>query len=64
MNTDDAFHLSRIQAEGWNAARRLPTAHLAEISDEKVDALNPYSKKSERSRWNAGFKSAVESWQR
>jgi len=64
MKTTDAFRLSRIQAEGWNAARRLPASHLAEMDHEKVDALNPYSTKSERIRWNAGFQGALDSWQR
>ena len=64
MKTENAFRLSRIQAQGWNAARLIPTARLAELNEKKVDALNPYSKDSERIRWNAGFTSALQSWQR
>jgi hypothetical protein len=64
VKAENAFRLSRIQAEGWNAARRVPTTQLAGMNEKQVDALNPYSKDSERIRWNAGFNSALESWQR
>jgi hypothetical protein len=64
VRTENAFRLSRIQAEGWNAARRIPASDLAELNDKKVDALNPYSKNSERIRWSTGFNSALASWQR
>ncbi|HEX3432106.1 MAG TPA: hypothetical protein VHT03_14595 [Rhizomicrobium sp.] len=61
---DNAFHLSRVEAEGWNAARRVPVAHLAAFNDAKVAALNPYPGEPERCRWNAGFTKALKSWQR
>jgi hypothetical protein len=62
--SDDAFRLSRVEAEGWNAARRIPTANLATLNETGIAALNPYSDEPERVRWNAGFTKALESWQR
>jgi hypothetical protein len=64
VKPDSAYHLSRIQAEGWNAARSIPASQLAELNDNQIDLLNPYSKGSARSRWNVGFKSALECSQR
>ncbi len=59
----DAFRLSRIQAEGWNAARDIPAAQIAELNDQSADALNPYTNDSERMRWSAGFHDALAPWQ-
>jgi hypothetical protein len=44
------FHLSRIYAQGWNAAR----------SAWKADGApaNPYDTDPERSRWQTGFHNA------
>jgi ribosome modulation factor len=42
------FRLSRIYAQGWNAAR---TANGA--------AANPYTAEPERSRWQAGYSQAL-----
>lgn len=64
MKAESDFRLSRIQAEGWNAARRIPASHLAELNAKAVEALNPYSKEFERIRWSAGFNDALASWQR
>lgn len=61
MKTDNAFRLSRIYAEGWNAVRRIETADLAELNDAAIAVLNPYSGEPERLRWSAGFMSALES---
>jgi hypothetical protein len=47
-----AFRLSRIYAEGWNAARR---AGL-----ENRIASNPYRTEPERGRWNEGFAKAAD----
>lgn len=44
------FHLSRIYAQGWNAARGVWRADGA--------AANPYDTDPERSRWQAGFQNA------
>lgn len=54
---DNAFALSRIQAEGWNAARKLP---IDDIDDVRIAALNPYNGDAERARWLAGFMGALE----
>lgn len=47
-----AFRLSRVYAEGWNAARR---ANL-----ENSTASNPYRNEPERTRWNEGFAKAAD----
>ncbi|MGA9795036.1 MAG: hypothetical protein WBQ17_05800 [Rhizomicrobium sp.] len=57
MTDDTAFALSRIQAEGWNAARKFLTDK--EPGDEKIAALNPYKASAERARWTAGFNAAL-----
>jgi hypothetical protein len=45
-----AFRLSRIYAQGWNAARTAWTADGA--------PANPYTTEPEGSRWQAGFSNA------
>jgi hypothetical protein len=47
-----AFRLSRIYAEGWNAARN--------ASRDGGQAPNPYRAEPERTRWNQGFAKAGE----
>ena len=47
-----SFRLSRIYAEGWNAAR---CATL-----ENRTAANPYQTEPERTRWNEGFAEAAD----
>lgn len=42
------FRLSRIFAQGWNAAR----------SD--AAAANPYAAEPEKSRWNEGYRGGLE----
>lgn len=64
MSTGDDFRLSRIEAQGWNAARRVPLAALGQLDDTKIDALNPYQDGCEHLRWNTGFANALASWQR
>jgi hypothetical protein len=64
VKPESDFRLSRIQAEGWNAARRIPASHLGELNAKAVEALNPYSNEFERIRWAAGFNDALASWQR
>lgn len=54
-----AYRLSRIQAEGWNAAHRAALT-APDISDSaKIDSLNPYRTGPERTRWKIGFTSAL-----
>ena len=64
MTSGEAFRLSRIEAEGWNAARRVPLAALAQLDSEKIAALNPYTYGPEQTRWTAGFANALASWHR
>ncbi len=46
------FRLSRIYAEGWNAARQLSANSRADA------ATNPYTSEPERTRWFQGFENA------
>lgn len=64
MTSGEAFRLSRIEAEGWNAARRVPLAALGQLNNAKIAALNPYRSDPEQTRWNAGFTNALASWHR
>jgi len=57
MNND--FKLSRIQAEGWNAALKLSPADAAELDHEGRTALNPYAQGPEHDRWADGFDGAL-----
>ncbi|HEY1710876.1 MAG TPA: hypothetical protein VGG10_21610 [Rhizomicrobium sp.] len=60
METSNGFELSRIQAEGWNAARKyLASGDPGDV--KKIAALNPYKMPLERSRWYTGFNSAIQS---
>lgn len=54
------FKLSRIFAEGWNAARELSTAASDELTLRTMTALNPYANEPERSRWVEGFTKALD----
>lgn len=63
MTPEEDFRLSRVQAEGWNAARRMGVDDLAQIDAAKIALLNPYAKDAERTRWSAGFENALRSWQ-
>jgi hypothetical protein len=47
LNTT-SFRLSRVYAQGWNAAR----------GPESVPQANPYAAEPERARWQAGFADA------
>lgn len=64
MKPGEAFRLSRVEAEGWIAARRVPLAVLAQLDNAKIAALNPYALGPEQKRWKAGFANALASWQR
>lgn len=50
----EALRLSRIQAQGWNAARKAPMT----IDGRLPKPANPYPAEPDRSRWQAGFDSA------
>lgn len=57
MNT--AFRLSRIYAEGWNAAKALPENEREDLDNSDVQVRNPYPSDPERSRWSEGFTKAL-----
>ena len=48
MTNTTAFRLSRIYAQGWNAARTVKDG----------EQINPYPAEPERGRWLAGFANA------
>ena len=58
---DDAYRLSRIQAEGWNAAHVIDASALDKLDATQVEILNPYACDPERTRWRTGFTSALAS---
>jgi hypothetical protein len=58
METSSPFALSRIQAEGWNAARAyLVSGDPGDV--KKIASLNPYRGPVERARWYTGFNTAL-----
>lgn len=52
------FQLSRVYAQGWNAARRLPVN--IRVDPKTIADLNPHESEPERTRWNEGFLKASE----
>lgn len=60
MRAISGFKLSRIYAEGWNAAMKLPSETQAALDAGRVADLNPYTHESEKARWNDGFMAALE----
>lgn len=59
MTGDLTFALSRVTAEGWNAANRLSANESHDLNLWKVAALNPYKTEPERSRRSDGFAKAL-----
>ena len=57
MSTD--FELSRIYAQGWNAAAKLTPAQNRVLKSRGTDALNPHTGAAERARWAEGFDKAL-----
>jgi hypothetical protein len=57
--SDGAFRLSRIYAEGWNTAKRMPLIDGAGFDAAGNPALNPYRTEPQRSRWAEGFAKAM-----
>jgi hypothetical protein len=53
------FLLSRIYAEGWNAANSLSADESETLDPAKLAALNPYATQPEKARWNEGFTKAL-----
>jgi hypothetical protein len=59
MNEEAAYKLSRVYAEGWNAARKMSADECDELDAEAMAALNPYASDAERTRWSEGFAKAL-----
>jgi hypothetical protein len=55
VNTDRSFHLSRIYAMGWNAAKAMTSDALADLDAKTIASLNPCRQEDERKRWREGF---------
>ena len=55
----EAYRLSRIQAEGWNAAHGMAASALDKLDETQIELLNPYKSDPERMRWSTGFRSAL-----
>jgi hypothetical protein len=55
----EGFRLSRIQAEGWAAARKYLSGGGGG-DEQEIAALNPHRTDAERARWYAGFNSAID----
>ena len=55
MTGAKSFKLSRVHAEGWNAASRLSAEESDGLNTHDVAARNPYAAEPERTRWNEGF---------
>ena len=51
-----SFRLSRVYAQGWNAARQLSANTRTNAAT--MAALNPYTSEPERTRWDQGFANA------
>ncbi len=56
---DDGFRLSRIQAEGWAAARKY-LINGGNGDEKEIAALNPHESDAARARWYVGFNSAID----
>ena len=59
VTIDETFRLSRVYAEGWNAANRLATVEVDALELAKLATLNPYVLEADRSRWTSGFTKAL-----
>jgi hypothetical protein len=59
MTGNDAFLLSRIEAQGWNAAQRVMIGETRTLDDARIAKLNPHVSDPERARWRTGFKNAM-----
>jgi len=59
MTGGTSFRLSRIYAEGWNAASKLSASECEGMDSIRVATLNPYVTEPERSRWSDGFSKAL-----
>ena len=60
MNRNSAFHLSRVEAEGWNEAQRVMMDETLTADEGRIAMLNPHTADPERARWHVGFRNAVD----
>lgn len=60
MTDAEIFQLSRIYAQGWNAANTISANDYSQLNPARMTALNPYVADPQRSRWNAGFQAATQ----
>ena len=56
---NDEFLLSRIEAQGWNAAQRLMTGEPRVVAEARIAMLNPHPSDPARARWRTGFDNAM-----
>jgi hypothetical protein len=59
VDLDNDFRLSRIEAEGWNAAHRYMIEETTAPDEFQTSDLNPYRADPARGRWLVGFRHAV-----
>lgn len=55
----NAFQLSRIYSQGWNAARKLLADARSDVDKAQAATLNPHRTVEERERWSRGFEEAL-----
>jgi hypothetical protein len=58
---NNAFQLSRIYGQGWNAARKLLAEGKSDLDAAEAAARNPYPTGEENARWTKGFAEALQS---
>jgi hypothetical protein len=59
VTQSNAFRLSRIEAQGWNAAHRFMAIEMKRPNQNKITTLNPHPADPERARWQTGFQNAL-----
>jgi hypothetical protein len=56
---ETAFTLSRVYAEGWNAAKKLTATECDALDAASMATLNPYAAGAKQQRWGDGFAKAL-----
>jgi len=59
VDSNNDFRLSRIEAEGWNAAHRYMLEESTAPDEFRTSDLNPYRSDPARGRWLVGFRQAI-----
>jgi hypothetical protein len=57
----NAFLLSRIYSQGWNAAKKILAESSTDVGEAHGVELNPYRAAAQAERWMMGFKEALQS---